>query len=231
MWLTSCTKDESPHQPHTGTLAIHLRYEVDQKALSPDSLQYTNAAGNAYSVTRLQYYISQIVLTTASGNQFIHDGIFYVDALRDSEHTLYLNNVPPNTYTSIQFFIGLHAACNVSNSLPATLDNLNMSWPDVMGGGYHFLKLEGNYLNNNGAPKGYAVHLGTNEAIVLHHPLQVLVPVSEHTPCEITLHMNLNEWYTHPDVFNFNTDGNYTMGIPELMQKIAKNGKDIFHVE
>ena len=36
-----------------------------------------------------------------------------------------------------------------------------MAWPDVMGGGYHFLKLEGHYKKDS-LLAGYAMHIGQN---------------------------------------------------------------------
>jgi hypothetical protein len=50
--------------------------------------------------------------------------------------------------------------------LSTTLDNLNMAWPTAMGGGYHFLKMEGHYLDSLNTNQGYAIHIGKNENLM-----------------------------------------------------------------
>jgi hypothetical protein len=224
----SCKNDkEETDFLSTGNVQLNITHEVDGEALLFDSLIYQNAAGNYYSVSRLQYYLSNAVLKTATGKTVFTKGFHYIDATRGDEK-ITLPNIPAGTYTSIQFLIGLDSLTNQSYNLPNTLDNINMSWPDVMGGGYHFIKLEGQYLNTNGAPKGYAMHLGTNAALVRHQPLNILLTVEQNKTSQLTLAMNINAWYTQPYNYNFITDGNYTMGIPELMQLIRNNGKDVF---
>lgn len=231
VFFYSCKNDKEERDfLSTGNVQLNITHEVDDVALLFDSLIYQNAAGNAFSVTRLQYYLSDAVLKTANGNTVFTKGFHYIDATRGDEN-ITLQNIPAGIYTSIQFLIGLDSVTNQSYSLPNTLDNINMSWPDVMGGGYHFIKLEGQYLNTNGAPKGYAVHLGTNAALVRHQPLNILLTVEQNKTSQLTLAMNINAWYTQPYNFNFNTDGNYTMGIPELMQIIRNNGKDVFEIK
>ncbi len=231
VFFYSCKNDKAESDfLSTGNVQLNITHEVDGGAIFFDSLIYQNAAGNYYSVSRLQYYLSNAVLKTATGKAVFTKGLHYIDATRGVEK-ITLQQIPVGTYTSIQFLIGLDSLTNQSYSLPNTLDNINMSWPDVMGGGYHFIKLEGQYLNTNGAPKGYAVHLGTNAALVNHQPLNIMLTVEQNKTSQLTLAMNINAWYTQPHNFNFNTDGNYTMGIPELMQIIRNNGKDVFEIK
>ncbi len=41
--------------------------------------------------------------------------------------------------------------------------------------------------------------------------------------------MNINEWYKNPEIYDFNTDGGYSMGNMMAMMKIAGNGADVFN--
>jgi uncharacterized protein YwgA len=42
--------------------------------------------------------------------------------------------------------------------------------------------------------------------------------------------MNINEWYANPAVYDFEVDGNYSMGLSAAMLKLSKNGKDVFSI-
>lgn len=150
----------------------------------------------------------------------------YVDAMNSSSNLLVLKDVPVGNYIGISFNIGLDSAQNISDGLPATTDNVNMKWPNPMGGGYHFLKLEGYYKDTTATP-GYAMHLGTNSCLV---PIKLFKPINVTTDSKIPLGlvMNINEWYKNPTTFDFNKDGNYIMGNAAAMKKITDNGRDVF---
>ncbi len=219
----SCKKND---EPETTSVIFNLKYAVDDVALLFDTLFYVNDAGNEYSVTRLQYYLSGIRFTGADA--FQSNEIFYVDARINAYNSITIENVPQGDYTGISFFIGLSAVQNLTDALPNTSENLAMAWPDMMGGGYHFLKLEGHHKTAATQPTGYAVHLGNNMSLVtcdLDFPFSITTDQQQ-----LTLKMNLNNWYRTPHQFDFNTDGNYTMGDSTLMSKIAANGHNVFTV-
>lgn len=236
VFSSACTKEDdtdnsTPSTPlQTGMLRLSLSYAVDQNNLIYDTIQYQNAAGNAYSVSRLFYYLSSFDVYKTDGSPVHSNQVFYVDAAEPNTEFL-LDKIPVGTYSAIQFAIGIDAAQNSHGSLPNTLANMNMLWPTEMGGGYHFLKLEGRYLDSLNKPHGYSVHLGTNMALVNHRQIASSFTVKQNDTTTIHLVMNVNEWFKNPHVFDFNKDGNYTMGLEDLMLKVAQNGKDIFSIK
>ncbi|MBA3900642.1 MAG: hypothetical protein H0X62_10600, partial [Bacteroidetes bacterium] len=99
--------------------------------------------------------------------------------------------------------------------------------PEQMGGGYHFLKLEGRFQADNKV-LGYAIHLGNNENLVnckVLHSFDVKLKYQE-----VNMEMNLNEWYRNPNVYDFNKDGNYSMSLMPAMKKISENGATVFTI-
>lgn len=93
-----------------------------------------------------------------------------------------------------------------------------------MGGGYHFMKLEGRFLDS-GSSSGYAVHLGRNASLVkVEIPASFEIRQGIH---EIVLTMDINEWFTDPAVYSLVMDGSYTMNSQLLMKKISANGHDV----
>lgn len=227
----SCRKDQDiiPVKVNGDiNLKLNINYKVDGIPLLFDSIMYFNDAGNNYEVTRLEYFISNITFHSTTGKDFAFNKIMYVNAQTPLTNSILIENVPAGEYNSISLNIGLDSAHNISNSLPNTNENINMAWPSSMGGGYHFMKMEGYYVYPP-TTTGFTMHLGKNSSLVyciINKAFTV-----EPTSTEIKLSMNLNEWFRHPIMYDFNVDGNFTMGNNQAMGKIAANGIDVFSYE
>lgn len=221
--IWSCSKH--PVMPSHSSLYLNIKYLIDDALLELDTIKYTNEAGNTYSVSKLEYFISNISLKKSDGSVYKSKKIQYVNAAKEKSNQIYLDSISPGTYTELSFIIGLSAEQNVSNSLPGTPENNNMYWPDHMGGGYHFMKFEGHF-NDTTATPGYAIHLGkTAYAVKIKIAKQMKLTLRNQKQ---TLSMNLNEWFRNPHVFDLSGGNNYTMSNDSLMNVISKNGVDVF---
>ncbi len=206
---------------------VNISYQVDSSPLQMNRMMYMCEAGYDYEVTKLNYYVSHFVFSKNDGSQYESDKVFYVNAANPTTNSLLFENFPPGDYTAVDFYVGLDSSHNVTDGLAATLDNINMGWPDEMGGGYHFMKLEGHYKDANGT-YGFAIHLGKNKHLVPIHLSRALTVSGGHSS-PLNLTMNINEWFKNPAVYDFNTDGNYSMNNDTAMQKLCINGADIFN--
>lgn len=226
--IFSCKKDIAIPDP--GSIKFAVEYTVDGGSLQFDTIKYLNAAGNKYSINHLEYFVSGFTFNKSDGSSHKSNSVFYANAQRPLTNSIVIDNLPQGSYTSISFFIGLDSNTNKTNFLPNTLDNINMAWPDSMGGGYHFMKMEGYFLDKTGLQKdGYTMHLGKNINLVkidLNIPLVITKDIQTKT-----LTMNINEWYKNPSVYDFEVDGNYSMGLPNAMSKLTQNGKDVFTIK
>ena len=227
--LQGCKKDDknTPDPVATANIDFHIRYHVDGKQLEFDTMLYKNAAGNEYSVSRLHYYIAGLILLPAKGNPIRDKTVHYIDAKEAATNTFNLKNMPAGNYSGISLLIGLDSISNKTGFLPATIENMNMAWPDMMGGGYHFLKLEGHFRDTISVT-GFALHIGTDECLVKVDIDQPFAIGPEHKALQLS--MNLNEWFERPFTYDLAT-GHYTMGISLKMLKIAQNGKDVFTLD
>jgi hypothetical protein len=72
------------------------------------------------------------------------------------------------------------------------------------------------------------MHIGTNACLIPSITLSTNFTVTTDSQTSLTLKMNVNEWYRNPNIYDFNIDGNYTMGDMPLMMKITENGQDVF---
>lgn len=227
--VTSCKKEEPTAPPSvTGptptvnTLAVE--HHVDGVPLTYDSIRYTTAMGHAYSVTRLEYYLSEITLLGTNGTaDLILPGPFYINGSAAS--TFDLGDLPSGEFSGAIALLGLPPALNVTNALPNTSANINMAWPVPMGGGYHFMKFEGHFLNN-GISTGYAMHLGRNEN--LPH-CSMNDPFTVERGGTISLRFNLNQVFREPHTYDLST-GNYSMGSMMLMGQLRDNCTNAFDI-
>lgn len=225
----SCRKEEDdapPPLPAASTFTLSVAHHVDGAPLGFDTMVYDNEAGYAYSISRVQYYLSRIVLlgTSATANDTL-PGPFYIDVAGTNEFDL--GALPVGTYSGALLLVGLPPEWNMTGGLPNTLQNLNMAWPDPMGGGYHFLKVEGHFMDGS-AVTGFALHLGTNACLpvaVVDQPFTIGA-----APGTLTLRFNVNELFRTPHTYDL-SDGNYIMGDTVLMTRVAENAADAFTLD
>ncbi len=220
--FVSCKKQVS----NNGTLQTTINHIVDGQNLLYDSLLYTNDAGNKYSITKLNYYLSGFIFRKKGGEYYCPKGVYYLDAFNSNLSNCTFYEIPVGQYDQITFFVGLDSTHNITDALPATIDNVNMAWPNMMGGGYHFMKLEGHAVDGVGS-YGFAMHLGKGKNLITI-TLNRDIMIESGRSTAITLTMNINEWFRNPVIYNFETDGNYTMSNDTSMYKLKNNGSDVF---
>lgn len=224
--LSSCKKDDDDPIEQFGDLTISLNHQVDGVDVVFNEFDYTNAASYSYSITHIEYYISEILLTSVDGSTYQDDGAYYVNIEDPTTLDITLPDVPYGTYAKIEFKLGLDDSYNFAGGLANTIENNNMAWPEPMGGGYHFMKFEGNYQPATGGPQGFAMHLG-KDGNYSECANQEQFQVQAQTQTR-NLTMNMNEWFRNPYVFDFETDGTHIMMNDSSLVKLSANGDDVF---
>ena len=225
---SSCKKDE-------GESSINLQFNFEHKVGTEtcvyDTIKYTNEAGNVYSVVTLRYFISDITLHRSDGSKLVIDEEHYVD-ISDNATLSFIPaaEVDNDIYTSISFVFGLDSLKNTTGRYLNPPES-NMEWPVPMGGGYHYMKLEGKY-DSSGVTKNYKVHTGALMGMP-HHINIALANSSINADREditITLEMDINEWFESPNTYDFDTYGAAIMGNMNAQMVIRSNGGDVFSV-
>lgn len=223
--MLSCNRQEEKGIFYA-RLVIEIKHKVEGATLRRDTLAYHNRAGQLYEVSKLEYYISDFWLK----NKNEDTGKLFSRYVRDSRSetlSLQLDSLTPGSYDTLKFIIGIPSTRNYEMGLPPTIDNLNMAWPEPMGGGYHFLRLEGRYRENKGPKSAFALHLGKNENLV---KISIPGPFNlQQGTQQARLTMNINEWFQTPYTYDLNIDPNYTMSDSAAMKKISKNGEDAWN--
>src|SRR5690606_12128864 len=224
VFFMSCKKNEPPIYT---SIIVEVEHMANSKLLVFDTLNYKNLAGNTFSVTRLEYYLSDFKFNS-NQNNFIHPKIQYINALNNHTTQFILDSIPVGNLSDISFLIGLAPQKNIFGHLPNTIDNNKMFWPEQMGEGYHFMKFEGRFVH--GAQYGsFAFHIGKNGyQVTQKFSLQKQLTQQ---PYYLKLTMNVDNWFEQPHTYNLLTDDTYTMGNDHWMNILVKNGSNVFSLK
>lgn len=214
----------------TYSTQFDFTHEINGADFLFDTILYPHPAGQPYSVQTLKYFVSNIVLYKANGDSVYMDLAHYVDARTSSTRTLkYLNSIENTSYTGISFIFGLDETKNITGTYLNPPESL-MEWPIPMGGGYHYMKMEGKY-DSLGVIKNYNAHTGATMGVPHYFKVNLIEPftVTDHqVHMEIT--MELNNWFQNPTLFDFDVFGSAIMGDQVAQQILEDNGVDVFTV-
>lgn len=226
--LIGCSPDD-PVSPEDGNLTIAFSHKVDGDSLQFHSAYYTNAAGNEYRVTRLQYFVSGIELYRNGQRQYLQDCEPYkVNAEKPEYCSFQVRGIPAGRVDSIAFCLGVVPEWNYSYSFQLLPEDIHMYWSPALGGGYHFLKFEGHWTDAD-QYGGFAFHIGFNEYL-LHVGYPVNLEIPDGGIADLHVEMNVNEWFNNPFQFNLRDGNGYTMGDSVLMYRLMENGKHTMRI-
>ena len=107
-----------------------------------------------------------------------------------------------------------------------------MEWPIPMGGGYHYMKLEGEYINNL-ETNFFNLHAGGLDG----NPYEIHIDLPNSgfeistNSLELTLNMEISNWLRNPTDWDFAYWGPGIMGNPDAQATVQKNGQNVFSIE
>ena len=131
-------------------LILHFDNVVGNNDLVLNSGDYSNASGESFNVSQLQYFVSNMKFVCPNGRQFTvkqEDSYFLIQEHEPATQTLKLK-VPPGEYSKLTFLVGVDS---LRNTMPidkrkgvldpsSSMDNgMYWSWNS----GYIFFKMEG----------------------------------------------------------------------------------------
>lgn len=240
--VISCKKPVE--EAENGKLNIAFSFMVDDQHFISDTLYYQNAAGNLYEVNEIKFFISNIYLHKSNGDSIQikeNNSIHYVDdAISSTLLWRIKDDIPYGNYAAISFTFGLSPEKNISNAFVNPPES-NMAWPRVLGGGYHYMMINGKWLTDS-TRSVFHFHTGIGQIreegeIVdfVHNHFQVHLPHSQftitETPTTLNLSMNINNWFTSPNDYDFNYWGGGIMENQDAQQVIKENGWNVFSIK
>lgn len=229
---------------------LNIGYEINGQPLVTDTLCYTNEAENLFLITEIQWFLSDIQLLDQNGNwralkqrealdsiaeQTEH--IFYIDTDIPESQTLHGKKIPTGHYSALRFTFGLDEHDNYTGLFNDPPES-DMFWPDVLGGGYHYMKLNGKFAATQSRLKPFAIHLGIgqNEDCTEFYQNYFIVElpidfdVKPNTENQLDLTMVIDNWFRNPHTIEFNELGSSIMQNQSAQRLLNGNGKDVFRI-
>lgn len=227
-FLISCKKDSEKKEVKLRFIFSHY---VGEEMLTFDTIKYTNAFGNTYSVATLKYFVSDFVLTKTDGSHIAFDEVHYVDATAAATSTFVpALLLPEGQYQSLSFVFGLNEEKNVTGAFPDPPE-VNMEWPLPMGGGYHYMKLEGKFDSAN-LVKNFQAHSGRlmKQAHFITITINDISLAVSDLERNIELRMDINKWWDTPNVLDLNNISGI-MGNEAVQVQLQENGQNVYSCE
>lgn len=242
-------KNEDPIEEKTGNINFQFVHLINGTNIIFDSLMYINEAGNPYLLNEIQYFISDVKLYNANGNIKLLDewkDIHYVDTdLPETHNWEVFDDIEVGTYNSISFTLGISEEKNVSFMFVNPPER-DMFWPEYLGGGYHYMKLNGKWLEEGQAfqttPFDFHMGIGQNyspqDSIIgfIQNYFEVSLPnsgftISQGQKLDIQLIMNVEKWFKEPHIYDHDIWRGYIMQNQEAMQLAKENGWNVFTIQ
>ncbi len=227
----SCSSEVNV-KPNIVELNMSFIHLVDDSPVQLDQLIYKNALDQEFSIKTIKYFISEVKLYKEDNSVIELEDIHYVDVrLSETLNYVFTENIPEGNYAGISFIYGLTPEENISGRFTESPESL-MEWPEPMGGGYHYMKLEGEYKTPN-EENFFNFHSGMLDGT----PYEILVDLNNQpftvsgTSLDLKLNMEIQNWFQNPTDWDFTYLGPAIMGNHEAQKTVQENGVDVFTFE
>ena len=199
-----------------------------------ETTQYTNAGGTVQTLSKLVYLISDITFTAADGTIYDAGDYNLVNARQETGLTFTPDiQIPPGVY-NVSLTFGFDDEDNIDGAYPDLNATAEGPWgvPMPLGGGYHYMRLEGKYLDDVSLEVGYAYHaIRANDMSMnplLLQDTSILVDLGQVTvgsSTNVEVKMNAAEWFNPWDL-----PALHSMLMPNFDAQISmsENGRTVF---
>ena len=165
---------------------------------------YINPAGEAFSISRFRYFLSNFALLTADDKYIpLPVNYYLVDDSKPDSKTISIPGIPAGTYKGIRFLLGVDSARNVSGPQSGALAvESGMFW--TWNSGYIMAQLEGHSPVIKSPTREFVFHIGgyKEKDQVLKY---ITLPFPEKTALsgkQVSLVADVNKWFL-PDTIRF----------------------------
>jgi cytochrome c peroxidase len=200
-WASPCSASEPRHQ-----LEVRIVPRFDGAPLKFDSLVNATAAGQKTSVSRLDFFLSELSVLNDTGSWIpLSERVAYI-GVQQHRTAFQAGRLAEGHYKKLRFDVGLQpkvnhsdpAAYRAGHPLNPNVNGLHWGWM----GGYVFLALEGHWLSDDGLPRGYSFHLATDRQL-MH--VEVPLDVALQSDGTLELELDLAKIFSAPNQVALNT--------------------------
>ncbi len=167
--IISCQKEEEIGPNDKNSLTIEFDNRVGDQKLVLGTTKANNASGEEFTVTTLNYFVSNISLKKENGEVVSFPNQYFLVRQADANSlNVTLKDIPAANYTELNYTIGVDSLKSISDVSqrtgvldPASYGSDNMYWS--WNSGYIFFKMEGissAAAANAAGEKKYQFHIG-----------------------------------------------------------------------
>ena len=236
--LFGCNTDLKDNTTQS-TLSIKFVHHWDGIQLTNSDFNlfnYTNSYGTVLSIERLRYLISDVVLTKNNGQTVVLEGYSLVDLSNENSlEYMPIDLIETGAYSNISFVFGF---TNEKNTDGGYTDLNSESWnvPSMLGGGYHFMQMDGKFLTGDNEEQGYnyhAIRAADNHGETPSFPQDTffrvdLGAVTVGGDAEVNIAMNIAEWFKNPNSWSLDNYNQMLMPNSEAQIMMYENGQNVF---
>lgn len=249
--LTACHKKE-----WTGDVTLNFTFSYNGQQLGAlDGTRLfdmptadTSPSGQSITIEEIRYFISKVYLIEADGarvplTEADGNGCHYIDGAMATTKSWTVKDVPCGHYVGIGFTYGLDETDNVPHRFVNPPESL-MFWPEALGGGYHYMQINGKWLAAAEAEHlPYGLHTGIGQTwtdgvpTAFHHnyvrlefPDTTSLFLTMDNSVSLTVDMDVMQWLTDPHPWDFATEGTAIMQNQNAQQILKENAWNVFSI-
>jgi len=232
----SCGEDLDDNISTQAEVIFKLNHTFDDTAINVDNynaLNLTNANGEMLNIDRIRYLISRIELVNTSGFSYILKDYNLTD-LSDINTYKFNGNlaIPTGTYT-LKLVWGFNEVDNLGEY--PELNTASWNWPDMLGGGYHFLQFDGFYNVDTASSSPFNFHNGTakvSDGVFEQNFATIELPneifVEQNTT--IQLNFDIAELFKNPNTWDLNVLDTPLMPNYNAQKMMQENVQSVFSI-
>lgn len=198
------------------------------------NFNYRTANGETVSIDRLRYVVSQLQFVGNAGVNFSPKTYQLVDVGNGSGLSLMIQDLIPGTY-EIRFRFGFSNADN-QDGVYQDLNSVSFNVPNLLGGGYHYMQMDGKYKDIKKNDLNYNFHViraantsNVSSPQLVDTSFEVnLGSVTINNDATVEIQMNVAEWFKNPNQWDLNSLDTNLMSNFSAQLKMSENGKSVF---
>ncbi|WP_158976864.1 MbnP family protein [Cellulophaga sp. L1A9] len=238
----SCNNDDDADEALTGSGEISVTFDngYEGNDLILATANTANANGEALTVTRLNYIVSNFVLTDVDGNEYVYpkDDSYFIISQESDLEDISLSDIPAGEYTTIKFGIGIddekfQQGADGQGDLWTQAEAYNLTWSWTSG--YKYINYEGTFTSETVTEEtNFRIHLGRLGDQVNYEEVTLALPtnvtVSDEMDSNIHLKIDASKILTSINNLSLSEEATY-MTDPATAPLVAENTATMFTVD
>lgn len=245
--LFSCSSDDDTQpvlEPDPVTVDFQFTQNWDGASIANANYQtttYINANNTNLKLSKLVYLISDITFTAEDGTAYNAEDYNLIDARNGTNVNFTPEIEIPEGEYNVSFTFGFDDEDNDKAGGYPDLNSADGTWavPGPLGGGYHYMRMEGTFINEIAETKTFQYHTirankhstlppapGTLQSTQDTSFVVNLGTITIGSMTTVEVKMNVAEWFKNPNTWDLDTNNSVMMPNFNLQIDMNENGSN-----